>query len=81
MPDTSARKVANFMHTPYGLAVITLLAAGLVLVNVLLHYEVLNLLSTVLDRLTWLGRPRIVLLICALLLVHIVEIWIFAGES
>lgn len=67
------------MYTAYGIALVTLLAAGLVLINVLLHYEVLNLLSTVLGRLAWVGRLRIALLICGLLLMHIAEIWIFAG--
>ena len=67
------------MYTPYGILVVTLIAAGLVVINVLLHYEVLSALSTVLNRLAWVGRPRIALLICALLGVHIAEIWIFAG--
>lgn len=67
------------MYTPYGIMVVTLLAIGLVTINVLLHYEVLNSLSNILQRLAWVGRPRIALLICALLVVHIVEIWIFAG--
>jgi hypothetical protein len=67
------------MYTTYGITVVTLIAAALVLINVLLHYEVLNWLSKFLDRVAWVGRPRIALLICALLLVHIVEIWIFAA--
>ena len=67
------------MYTTYGIVVVTLIAVGLVIINVLLHYEMLSLLSTVLRRLAWVGRPRIALLICALLVVHIVEIWIFAG--
>lgn len=67
------------MYTTYGIIVVTLIAAGLVIINVVLHYEVLALLSTLLSRLAWVGRPRIALLICALLVVHIVEIWIFAG--
>lgn len=67
------------MHTTYGIAVVTLVAAGLVIVNVFLHYEVLSLLSTLLSKLAGVGRPRIALLICALLLVHVFEIWIFAG--
>ncbi|MDA0658286.1 MAG: potassium channel family protein [Planctomycetota bacterium] len=67
------------MYSPYGIVLISGIAAGLVVINVVLHYEVLNLLSTLLMRLAWVGRPRIALLICALLLVHIAEIWIFAG--
>ena len=57
----------------------TLIAAGLVIVNVFLHYEVLSFLSGLLNKLAGVGRPRVALLICALLFVHIVEIWIFAG--
>lgn len=67
------------MYSTYGIVVVTLIAAGLVIINVLLHYEVLNWLSKVLARLAWVGRPRVALLICALLVVHIVEIWIFSG--
>ncbi len=67
------------MYSTYGIVVVTLIAAGLVMINVLLHYEVLNWLSKVLARLAWVGRPRVALLICALLVVHIVEIWIFSG--
>ena len=67
------------MYTTYGIAVVSLISAGLVVINVLLHYEVLSFLSTLLRKLTWVGRPRIPLLICALLIVHIAEIWIFAG--
>jgi len=67
------------MYTTHGIMIVTLIAAGLVVINVLLHYEVLSLLSALLRRLAWVGRPRIALLICALLVVHILEIWIFAG--
>lgn len=67
------------MYTAYGIVIVSLIASALVLINVLLHYEVLNWLAKFLDRVAWVGRPRIALLICALLMVHIVEIWIFAG--
>lgn len=67
------------MYTVHGIFIVTLIAAALVLINVLLHYEVLGLLSMILRKLAWVGRPRIALLICGLLVVHIVEIWIFAG--
>jgi hypothetical protein len=67
------------MYTAQGIIIVTLIAAVLVVINVLLHYEVLSLLSVIMKRLAWVGRPRIALLICALLMVHIVEIWIFAG--
>jgi hypothetical protein len=67
------------MYTSYGIGIVTAIAAGLVVINVLLHYEALNLLSKLLSKLVWVGRPRIALLICSLLMVHIAEIWIFAG--
>jgi hypothetical protein len=66
------------MYTAYGIVIVTLIAAGLATLIVFLHYEVLNLLSQLLARLAWVGRPRIAILFCTLLLVHIVEIWIFA---
>ena len=66
------------MYTTYGIAIVTLITAGLVTIIVFLHYEVLNLLSKTLARLAWVGRPRVALLFCTLLMVHIAEIWIFA---
>lgn len=55
-----------------------LITAGVVVVAVMLHYEGLRILS---DRLMAAGnglhRRRIILLILALLVLHIMEIWIF----
>ena len=67
------------MYSPYGIAIVTFIAVCLVVINVSLHYEVLNFLSRTLGKLTKLGRTRVPLIICTLLMVHIVEIWIFAG--
>ena len=67
------------MYTTSGIAIVTLIAAGLVAINILLHYEALNGLSKALAKLAWVGRPRVALLMGALLLIHIAEIWIFAG--
>ncbi len=67
------------MYSSYAIASITLIAAGLAVLIVFLHYEVLNILSRTLARLAWVGRRRIAILFGTLLLVHIVEIWIFAG--
>jgi hypothetical protein len=39
------------MYTTYGIVIVTLIAVGLVMVNVLLHYEVLSLLSQTLGKL------------------------------
>ena len=55
-----------------------LITAGVVVIAVMLHYEGLRILS---DRLMTVGnhfgRRRIVMLILALLLLHVVEVWIF----
>ncbi len=59
----------------YGVAGI---AAVLVIVCVLLHYEVLRALSAWLDRLRQLHRTRVLVLILGLLMTHILEIWIYA---
>ncbi len=60
--------------------VITGLAtAAAVVVCVLVHYEGLRLLSGLLPRLVLLHRRRIILLILSLLLLHIIEVWIFGG--
>jgi voltage-gated potassium channel Kch len=67
------------MTTAYGIAIVSLIAAVLATLIVFLHYEVLNFLSKTLARLVWVGRPRIAILFFTLLIVHIVEIWIFAG--
>ncbi len=44
---------------------------------IFVHYEALRLLTVVLKRLHTAPRPRILLLICAILATHVVEIWIF----
>jgi hypothetical protein len=66
------------MYTTYSIAMVSLIAVGLATFIVFLHYEVLNLLARVLSHLAWVGRPRIAILFGTLLIVHIVEIWIFA---
>ena len=54
----------------------TLLA---VVLCVVLHYEALSRLTGILRRIRIPARPRILLLIFAILLTHVVEIWIFGG--
>lgn len=46
------------MYTSYGIGIVTAIAAGLVVINVLLHYEALNLLSKLLNKLVWVGKPH-----------------------
>lgn len=54
--------------------VVTMLA---VVVAVVLHYEALGILSVWLARIHLPPRPRILLLIFAVLAAHVIEIWIF----
>ncbi|MEZ5458315.1 MAG: ion channel [Steroidobacteraceae bacterium] len=59
-------------------AVVTLVAIVTVSVCVLIHYESLAWLSQVLPRMQMQRRPRVLLLIFAILTVHSVEILLFA---
>lgn len=63
---------------PRGQAFVALSSIGLVAACVLLHYEVLRVISRVLARLQRLQRLRVLVLIFGLLLTHLVEIWIYA---
>jgi hypothetical protein len=44
-----------------------------------LHYEVLNLCNRYLPALSHRPRPRVLILICVVLLAHIAEIWLFGA--
>ena len=55
---------------------VTLLA---VVIAIVLHYEALGLLTVLLARIRLPPRPRILLLIFAVLGAHIVEIWVFGA--
>lgn len=48
-----------------------------VLVCVLLHYEALLTLAKFLKNTRINRRPRVLILICGILLAHVIEIWIF----
>ena len=56
-----------------------LATAVAVVVCVLIHYEGLRLLSKLLPRLQRFHRRRIVTLILCLLLLHVIEVWVFGG--
>lgn len=58
---------------------ITLLSLALVAASLLVHYEALSRLNATIPRLPMRPRARVLFLIVALLLVHSVEIAIFAG--
>ena len=56
------------------------LISGLVtIVAVLLHYEAMSLLSNYVPRMMLQRRPRIVLVILGMLLLHVIEVWLFAA--
>lgn len=59
-------------------AVVTLVAIVIVSVCVLIHYEALAWLSQALPKLKMNRRPRVLLLIFAILALHSVEILLFA---
>jgi len=60
-------------------AVIVLATAAAVFASVLLHYEVLNLLSRWLVRLRGRHRHRVVFAIFGVLGAHVAEVWIFGA--
>lgn len=57
--------------------VVVLSAIAIVGLCVVLHYEVLSLCNRYLPVLSHRRRPRVLLLICFVLLAHIAEIWLF----
>jgi hypothetical protein len=59
----------------YGFVVFVTVIA--VVTNVVVHYEALNLLTRGMRDSDLPPRPRVLLLIFALLVTHVVEIWIF----
>ena len=62
-----------------GLVEVILATVFVVVLCVVVHYEALSRLTSVLKRVHIPPRPRILLLIFSILLTHIVEIWIFGG--
>lgn len=70
-------RVSDYSHWSVNLTVVgvTMLAVG---ACVLLHYEGLMLLSQSLARMTSYARRRVLLGIFGVLLLHVVEIWVFA---
>jgi hypothetical protein len=62
-----------------GMAEVAAATVAVVVLCVVLHYEALSGLTTLLKRIDMPPRPRILMLIFAILLMHVVEIWIFGG--
>jgi len=65
--------------TPSGRAAVMMVTVLAVVLCVVAHYESLSFLSGFLKRVQLLPRPRILVLIFAILAIHVVEIWIFGG--
>ena len=57
--------------------VVGALTLAIVVGCVLLHYEALSKLTGILKRIHIRPRPRILVMILSILVIHIVEIWIF----
>lgn len=62
-----------------GLAEVIIATVFVVVLCIVLHYEALGALTGLLRRIHMPARPRILLLIFAILLTHVAEIWIFGG--
>ncbi len=58
---------------------VVLTAIGIVGLCVVLHYEVLSLSNRYLPVLSQRRRPRVLILICVVLLAHVTEIWLFGS--
>jgi len=60
-------------------AIVVLATAAVVIACIGLHYEALSWLTKALKRILIHHRPRILLLIFCIMIVHIAEVWIFGG--
>lgn len=68
---------AQSLETIQSRTVVAILTLTLVVICVVVHYEALNWLTSLLKRVTLKPRQHILLLIFAILIVHVVEVWIF----
>ncbi len=68
----------NYLTSPIDW-VVALTALAIAALCVTLHYEVLNACNRVLPRISERRRPRVLILIFVVMLIHIVEIWLFGG--
>ncbi len=65
------------LETLQSRSIVVLLTVGIVIACVVLHYESLSWLTTLLKRIQLKPRRHILLLIFAILLLHVLEVWIF----
>jgi len=74
--DAASTVEAETFITRLEVVLVTVLA---VVSCVFLHYEALSLFTVRLRRIHMTPRPRILVLIFAILFTHVLEIWIFGG--
>lgn len=72
-----AQQTVTALETLQGRSVVVLVTVAIVIACVVLHYEVLSWLTGWMKRLKLLPRRHILVLIFAILILHIVEVWIF----
>jgi len=65
------------LETLQSRSIVVMLTIAVVIACVVLHYEALSGLTTGLKRVDLSPRPRILLLIFAILCFHVIEVWIF----
>jgi hypothetical protein len=59
--------------------IVVLATVAIVGICVVMHYEVLSVCNRYLPTLSYRRRPRVLILICVVLLAHIAEIWVFGA--
>jgi len=77
MNEITRELPALALETLQSRSVVVLLTVAAVVICVVVHYEALSALTTWLKNVRLRPRPRILLLIFAILFTHVVEIWIF----
>lgn len=65
------------MSAQFNFLIATALTAALVFVTVLIHYEILRLISTIIPRLKVQPRLRILVVIYGAFFAHTLEVWLF----
>lgn len=68
---------AQQIETLQSRATVVMITIAIVIACVVLHYEALSWLTNLLKRITLQPRRHILLLIFAILLIHVAEVWIF----
>lgn len=76
-PVQAAETAREAFHLSGAQAVVGAVSTAVCALCVLFHYEVMSLSSWLIPRVGLARRSRIVLLIFAMLMAHIVEVWIF----